>query len=374
MKIQTAKKLLSNAASRIQACLSEKRMAHIAMKTFDNRLTLAASDWAISVYHHIDCEVAEHGESFVHSALFANVIKELPEGTVQLERHETTLVVTAGGSFSFKFPLFKDGDGWPEPHEIDEKDELEFASDDFGYLLDQVLPSVRGDASRAYGTVGYLHRTTDGKLRLVGTDGCKLSYCEMVVDGDSPVPDKICLEKRGLAELSKICSDDKDHKEKIKVAVIKKNSMLAATTASQQMFIRVSEVDFPDYLEVLPTDMSYKAVIDRRKLQGAMKRVLLASDNSHTLQVSFSDGRIEVSASNDSSSESREVFTIDASLKEAVKLDLNGKYILEFLSTTNSDNISAGFQDVDHPIVIVPQTETPNCKSQHVLLPIKESH
>ena len=371
MKIQTAKQHLSNAASKIQACLSEKRMAQIAMKTSDNRLTLTSSDWAISVYHHIECEVAEHGESFVPSALFANVVKELPEGAVQLERHETTLVVTAGGSFSFKLPLIKDG-SWIEPHTIDEKSEIEFDSVDFCYLLEQVLPSIRSDASRAYGTVGYLHRTTDGRLRLVGTDGCKLSYCEMVVEGESPIPDKICLEKRGLAELAKICNDNK---EKINVAVIKKNTVLAATTASRQMFIRVSEVDFPNYLDVLPIDMRYKAVIDRHKLQGAMKRVLLATDNSHTLQVSFSNGELEVSASDDSSSsESREVFAVDVSLKEPVTLDLNGKFILEFLSNIESDNISASFQDVDHPIVIVPQTEIPNCNSRHVLLPIKESH
>ena len=372
MKIQTAKQLLSNAAARIQTCLSEKKLSLIALKTDGNRLILAATDWAISVYHHIECEVAEQGESFVPSALFANVVKELPDGAVQLEHNETGLAVTAGGSFSFKLPLIKDT-SWPEPHTIDEQMKLEFNPSDFGYLLDQVLPSVRIDASRAYGTVGYLHKTTDGRLRLVGTDGCKLSYCEIVIDSESPIPDNICLEKRGLTELAKVCNDNP---EKVSIAVIKNNTLLAATTANRQMFIRVSEVDYPNYLEALPGDMRHKAVIDRQKLQGAMKRVLLAADNSHTLQVSFSNGELEVSASNDSSSESREVVAIDTSspLKEPVKLDLNGKYVLEFLATITSDNVSACFQDSDHPIVVVPQTEIPNCKSRHVLLPIKESH
>lgn len=370
MKIKIAKQLLSNSASKIQASLSEKKLSQIALKTADNRLTLAATDWAISIYHHIECEIAEHGESFVPSALFANVVKELPDGFVQLERHETVLMVTAGGSFSFKLPLIEESI-WSEPHVIDKDEELEFDSGDFGYLLEQVIPSVRSDSSRAYGTVGFFHRTTDGQLRLVGTDGCKLSYCEMSVKSELPVPDKVCLERRGLVELAKICNDNP---EKINIAVIRNNTLLAATTANRQMFIRVSEVDFPNYLEALPSEMRYKAVIDRHKLQGAMKRVLLASDNSHTLQMSFSSGEIEISASNDSSSESREVLPVDTSLKEPVSLDLNGRYILEFLATIASDNISASFQDIDHPIVVVPQTEIPNCKSQHVLLPIKESH
>lgn len=371
MKIQTAKQLLSNAAAKIQACLLEKKLSQIAMKTDDNRLILAAADWSISVYHHIECEVAEHGESFVPSSLFANVVKELPDGAVQLERHETGLAVTAGSSFSFKLPLIKDI-GWPEPHVIDEQMKLEFDPSDFGYLLDQVLPSVRIDASRAYGTVGCFHKTGDGRLRLVGTDGCKLSYCEMVIDGELPIPDKICLEKRGLNELAKVCSDNP---EKVSIAVIKNNTLLAATTANRQIFIRVSEVNYPNYVEALPGEMRHKAVIDRQKLQGAMKRVLLATDNSHTLQVSFSNGELEVSASNDSSSESREVVAIDtSSLKEPVRLNVNGKYVLEFLASITSDNISACFQDTDHPIVVVPQTEIPNCKSRHVLVPIRESH
>ena len=372
MKIQTAKQILSNAANKIQACLSDKKLSHIAMKTEDNRLILTASDWAMSIYHYIECEVAEHGESFVSLSLFANVVKELPDGAVQLERQETALVVTAGSSFSFKLPLL-DNFSWSEPYTIDKKEELEIDSADFGYFLEQVLPSVRADASRAYGTVGYFHKTTDGRLRLVGTDGCKLSYCEMVIDSESQIPSDICLEKRGLVELSKICSDNP---EKLSIAVIKNNTLLVATTANRQMFIRVSEIDYPDYAEALPDEMNHKkAVVDRVKLQGALKRVLLATDNSHTLQVSFSNGEIEISASNDSSSESREVFAVETCpLKENVKLDLNGRYVLEFLATITSDNISVWFQDLDHPIVVVPQTEIPNCKSQHVLVPIKESH
>ena len=370
MKIQIAKQLLNNAASKIQASLSEKKLAQVAMKTSDNRLTLAANDWAVSLYHHLECEVLERGECFVPSALFANIVKELPDGSVQLERSNTGLLVTTGNSFSFRLPLIKDG-SWSEPHTIDEQEELELNTKDFGYLLEQVLPSVRSDASRAYGTVGYFHKPTDGQLRLIGTDGSKLSYCEMMVEGESPIPDGVCLEKRSLVELGKICNDDH---EKIGIAVIKNKTLLAATTASRQMFIRVSEIDFPNYCEALPGESRYKAIIDRRQLQGAMKRVLLATDSSHTLRVSFSNGKLEVSASNDSSSESREVLAVDTSLKEAVKLDLNGKYILEFLATISSDSISAGFQDIDHPIVVVPQDEMPNCKSKHVLLPIKESH
>ena len=70
-------------------------------------------------------------------------------------------------------------------------------------MIEQVQFCVAQDSPRNYGTVAFLHKPTKETCRLVGTDGFRLSYCEV----QTPVPDSflhngVCLTKRGAGRAS----------------------------------------------------------------------------------------------------------------------------------------------------------------------------
>ena len=354
MKIQTAKQLLYNAAIRIQACLSEKKLAHVGLKTYgEDTLTLMASDWLLSVYHHVSCEISEHGESFVPAVLFVNVVRELPEGTIQLEKKDNALVITATSSeFYFKLPLIEDGH-WSQPFELDGEAQVKFAPTELSYMVEQVVPSIVAESPRPYGSVGYFHKTGADCLRLVGSDGYKLSYCEIPI-ADRHFPDNICLSRRGLHELVRVCADDT---EEVRIFVIRNNTVLAAKTRQSLVFIRLSAVDYPDYLDVLPKSKLSTSKVERAALQTAIKRVLLATDNTRSIRMNFSRNKLLLQARNSNSSECQEALVVDNTLKGDHELNMNGKFILDILATVVSDTVIVSFQDADQPFVIVPEIE-----------------
>ena len=373
MNIQTSKHQLHNATAGMQASLSDKTLAWTALKTDgQGQVLLTASDWLLSVYHRIDGEVAEAGECFVPSRLFADVVRELPEGMIQLETSDTVLVVTAGTAdeFYFKIPLIEDG-VWPEPFALHDEKKICFSAIELSYMIEQVLPSIITESPRPYATVGCFHKTEEGYLRLVGSDGIRLSYCEMKAEGDSQqFPDNVCLPRRGLSELVRMCSDEGDE---LTLYVIRDNTILAAESSRRQVFIRLAAVDYPRYFEALPDEKTQlKSKAERNALQTVIRRALLAADSTRVVRMQFSKSRLLLSAH--SSSECQEVLPLENSLDKSYKIDMNGKFMLDILATVTSDNVWVSFQDSDCPFTIVPEIELPACRSQHVIPPIQEEH
>ena len=371
MKIQTSKHQLHSATAGMHASLSEKTLAWTALKTKgDGQVVLTASDWLLSVYHRIDGEVAEAGECFVPSRLFADVVRELPEGTIQLETSETVLVVTAGTAeeFYFKIPLIEDG-VWSEPFALQDEKRMCFSAVELAYMIERVLPSIVTESTRHFATVGCFHKTEDGYLRLVGSDGIRLSYCEMKAEGDAKqFPDNVCLPRRGLSELARMCSDEG---EDISLYAIRDNTILAAENGRRQVFVKLAAVDYPHYFNFLPDeDTLRKSKADCGVLQTVIRRALLAADSTRVVRLRFSKKKLLLSAH--SSSECQEVLPLENSLDKSYKIDMNGKFMLDLLATVISDNVWISFQGSDSPLTIVPEIELPACRSRHVIPPIQE--
>lgn len=373
MKIQTSKHQLHSATAGMHASLSDKTLAWTALKTSgQDQVSLTASDWLLSVYHRIESEVAEAGECFVPSRLFADVVRELPEGTIQLETHATVLVVTAGtaAEFYFKIPLIEDG-VWPEPYVLQGEKKMCFSAVELAYMIEQVLPSIIAESQRPYATVGCFHKTEEGYLRLVGSDGIRLSYCEMKAEGDSQqFPDNVCLPRRGLSELLRMCSDEG---ESLALYVMRDNTILAAESRRRQVFIRLAAVDYPRYFEALPAEETQlKSKVERTTLQTVIRRALLAADSTRVVRMQFSKNKLLLSAH--SSSECQEALPLENSLDKSYKIDMNGKFMLDILATVTSDSVWVSFRGSDSPFTIVPEIELPACRSRHVIPPIQEEH
>ena len=371
MKIQTSKHQLNNATSGIQTSLADKSLAWLGMRTDSGKqLLLTAADWLMSIYHRIDCEVAVDGQAFVPARLFANVVRELPEGTIQLEVDTKSLLVTAGATneFYFKLPLIEDVT-WPEPFALQGETRMNFNAVELAYIIEQVLPSVAAESPRPYAAVGCLHKIETGCLRLVGTDSIRLSYSEMRLEDDcQQFPDNICLSRRALSELVRVCGDGG---ETTALYVIKDNTILVAESSQRQVFIRLAAVDYPRYMGALPemaTQLVSKA--ECSALQTVIRRVLLATDSTRVVRMQFSKNRLLLNAN--SSSECQEVLPLDNSLDASYKIDMNGKFILDILATVVSDNVLISFQDSDSPLTIVPEIELPGCSSRHTIPPIQE--
>ena len=372
MQLTINKKALSLATSRVQGAITERSLAQIAIKAENNTLQVAATDRVIAVYSNLECTVDQPGTVFVPARFFSDVVRELPDGDVQLATHQSHLVITASAEsqFTMKIPLIEDL-SWRDPPQIKSDNSANVPSEKLAYLIEQVQFCVAHESPRNYGSVGYLHKPDPDRVRLVGTDGFRLSYCEVEVSvSDLFLSGGVCLSKRALTELYRMAGEGYDQ---INMAISEDNTTMVASSPGYQIFIRLSAVKYPNYVGVLPKTKHEGVQVQRPQLQHVTKRVLLASDKSKALQLSFSNSSLTLSSKTMGSSEGKETIKLDDYHGPACQLAVNGKFLADVFSTTPSERLTLQFSNDEDPMVITPRNEPEACRSKHVLVPIKES-
>ena len=286
MRVKVERAQLNAATSRSQGAMTERNLAQIGFKAQGGQLQLTAADRVIAVYSSFDCEVIEEGTVFVPAKLFSDVVRELPDGSVELYEEAAQLVLVAGErrEFIMKLPKIEDR-SWQEPLQFEGAMEVDLPCDKLSYIIEQVQFCVITDSPRNYGSVGYLHRPSDTVLRLVGTDGYRLSYAQ--VDLDLPaefLKSGVCLSKRALQELDKMCSEGFSN---LSLSVSPDQSTLEARVPGYRLFVRLSAVRYPNYYGVLPKNNESAVRLQRPYLQNVARRVLLASEMTNALQLCF---------------------------------------------------------------------------------------
>ena len=360
---------------RVQGALTEKSFAKIGLKCENNLLRIAASDRILSIFSQAECTVEHAGTSHVPARLFCDVVRELPEGDVQVRLDHSQVVVTAGrdDAFLMKLPTLDDA-VWEDPPSIDFHPPIDIAPQAMKYMIDQVQFCISADSQRNYGSVAYLHMTDDSHLRIVGTDGFRLSYCDTPLSSQAEaLPKGVCVSKRALGELAKMCDEGVQASLPVNVCVSSDLGTLAASMRNYELFIQLSAVRFPDYQGVVPRSQPFALKVPKQGMQAVVKRVLLAADKNRALHLSFGDKTLTLSSRTMGSSEGRERVNIEDYRGPAGRFSVNGKFLFDALTTTSSNEVNIHFDGEDKPVVLVPDKEISGFTSRHVLVPIKEN-
>jgi DNA polymerase-3 subunit beta len=372
MKIKVHKNLLHTATQRLIGVLLDKNLGQIGLRTHEGKLVIAAMDRILAVYNDINCEILNEGVVFVSGKLFTDVVKELPEGNVNITTENNFLLIEAGANNEYKMKLpIIEGASWKEPSFVFSKNCSPVNASKLAYMIDQVQHCVQHESARNYGTVGYLHRSEKGKLRLVGTDGFRLSFCEIEGEfSEGFLEEGICLSKRALNELAKMANEGF---ENVQLAISDDQTTIMASVENYKLFSRLSTVKYPKYQGVLPTANLHPIELTKNLIQAMTKRVMLAADKTNALQLSFADNSLTLSSKTLGSSESSESLNLKDFKGARTEFSVNGKFLNEVFSHTSADAVTIQFKNEEHPFVIIPRDEPKNCHSMHVLVPIRET-
>ena len=372
MRIQIPKQHLATATQRIQGTIADRSLSQVALKAEGQTLTVMAADRVVTVYSSLDAVIEQEGICFVPGKLFSDLVKELPDGSVQLRREGNFIHVETQttSSFQMKLPIHDEGT-WKEPGSLQTNNHADLPTDKVNYLIQQVQFCIAQESPRNYGSVGYLHRPEAGRLRLVGTDGYRLSYGDMELNIDDDfLPTGVCLSKRALVEIQRMCSEGF---ASIQMAFDQDSTTMSVKVQGYQIFIRLSAVKYPNYQGVLPTANLQFVKAKRPELQSVTRRVLLAADKSRALQLSFSNGSLTLSSKTVGTSESKECLPLAEYKGQDRSLSVNGKFLTDVFTTIPSERVMLQFKGEDDPFIIIPEEEPNACRSMHVLVPIREN-
>lgn len=372
MKIIINKSVLQLALSRIQSIVEKSSIMPITANALitakDRQLTVSATNLEIGmIAHYNEITIEKEGTLSVNARKFFEIIRELPEEDITITEKENYHIDITSNTVRFNiiglppedFPLFFQQDSSPYSQWETEK---------IKHMIDYTAFSISGDETRINIAGAFIERQEDNKLRMVTTDGYRLSMIEEEIGEPLAVTEGILIPHKGIIELRKILSDKKEEKKVFIKAI--KNS-LSIKIGEIEIFIRLIEKKFPEYKYIIPPagENELKIKAEKDKIKSALRRMsIIASENKRPVTFSFTDKKLELSTEDSELGSVQESIEQEEMVKKGFSFSINGKYFLDIINAVDDDVImEINASDKNKPLILHPLSKT---NSTYIIMPM----
>jgi len=327
-------------------------LSHVLMRSTDKGLLLEATDLENTATVFCDAQTDGEFKVAVPAGILSDLVREIRENeeiSVAVADNNWIKVVTSSGSFKIAGLA---ADDFPRIPEISSGDLFPVSSERLDEMISKTVFSVSDDEMRRSLSGVFFEKRGEQTLRLVATDGHRLSFVDQKIEGlnlskDILVPKKAVMEIRRLLRLSK------------EVRIGSSGNFFVFELGDENLvFIsRVIDAEFPDYMQVVPVSTKNTIKVDAASLLLALRRVsLFSADNvrggGRFVEMAFGEGSMLLGAYLNTG-EGKESIPIDYSGDE-VRLGFNFTYFQDVLDAVGSPEVIIGFSGHKNPVYVVP--------------------
>ncbi|MBK8525238.1 MAG: DNA polymerase III subunit beta [Betaproteobacteria bacterium] len=337
-------------------------LSNVLLEKKGDLLTLLATDIEIQITTSTQ---GAHGDGdgaiTVGARKLQEILRSLPESAeVSLILEDKRLQLRAGKSrFSLQtlpaddFPRMAIADGEAKRITVTQKQ--------FRQLLAQTQFSMAAQDVRYY-LNGLLLLIEGNELRAVATDGHRLAFASMEIEGDLPRQELI-LPRKTVLELNRLLSDNDE-------------PLVIETSANQVRFqfgqinlvSKLIDGKFPDYERVIPATLRNALQINRSMLLSSMSRAaILTNEKFRGVRLVLSPGSMKIMAANAEQEEAQEELEVDYS-GEPIDIGFNVGYLLDVLNNSSAESVQWAFNDSNSSaLVTIPGNE----RFKYVVMPMR---
>jgi len=323
----------------------------------DHGLRLSATDLYLGMSSVVPAEVVVPGVVAVAARTLFEIVKNLPAGEVKLTVGENQSAEIRCGKVVYRIPGMPGEDFPPLPNpEGAESVAVRVA------LLSELVAltqySMSTDDTRPH-LAGALFAADDGVIRMVTTDGHRLSKAEHHLPTDAPKPSfSMLVPHRGVGELRRLLDDAKaDSKagsEAPVLDIVQTGGHAFFGYADTMLSVKLADEQFPPFEKVIPQSQTKRVVTARNRLIEALKRIsLVANDKSGGVQLSLEPGVLKIQSQNPDVGEGSEEVDVDYD-GDKLSIGFNARYMLDVLGALTHDEVALGLSGELDPCVIRP--------------------
>ena len=354
MKLSIEKNVLLEKLNLVQG-IAERRatmpiLSHILFKCSESRVNITATDLETTLSTWAEAEIEKNGNvsgMAIPARKLYEIIKELPEGTIEIEEIKNNWIELKTSSGNYKIAGLP-GDDFPILPEIQTDDFFTIDTGILDELISKTIYSVSPDDLRRNLAGIYFEKTENGSLRLVATDGHRLSLAEKKTDEDVVLKSNVLVPRKAVSELRKLLKQLKS----IKIGYEK--NFFITTGEDLVLFSRIIDADFPDYKQVIPENSEIEIILSRDVFLSALKRVcVFSSEKTKSVKLNLENNSITLTSVSPDVGEAKESFNVDYQ-GEPKEVGFNGNYIIDVLETMSESEIKFLLTDELSPTVLKP--------------------
>ncbi|MDG5789401.1 DNA polymerase III subunit beta [Evansella sp. AB-P1] len=336
-------------------------------------VTLTGSDSDISIESFIPkedgdlqlVEVEDKGSIVLQARFFSEIVKKLPEDTIDI--HVTDQLVTTIKSGSSVFNLNGlDPEEYPRLPEIEEENVFKLRTDLLKNIIRQTVFAVSTIETRPILT-GVNWTIEDGLLTCTATDSHRLAMRKAKVDTTNELSfTNVVIPGKSLNELSKILDENEEW-----VDIIVTDNQILFKGKNLLFFSRLLDGNYPATKNMIPTQSKTGVTLTTKLFMQAIERALLLSRDGKNNVVNLKtlgNGNIEITSVTPEVGKVTEDITTNSFNGEELRISFNGKNIIDALKVIESTEIMIDFTGAMSPFVIKP---IENDNMLHLFSPVR---
>ena len=298
-------------------------------------LSLSATDLEVATVTRIAASVERNGGIAVGGRVFADIVRELPEGNVVISVKDRARLEVKSGKSVFHINGVSP-DEYPSLNGIGLEASTKIEVSLFKAMIDGTVYACSTDETRFVLNGVCIEASPEKKdsmqLRMVATDGHRLALSSRkILKGK--LSERIIVSRRGLQEVKKLL----DVEARNDVGFDINEGFFIIEGSDTKIASRLIDGEFPDYSGVVPTTEGVIARIKAKELYHTIKRSsVVLTDKTKKLELTFSPGALRVRGVSSELGEAEESIDVDYS-GEVIKIGFNARYLLEALSSLGEE-------------------------------------
>jgi DNA polymerase-3 subunit beta len=285
------------------------------------------------------------GAVTVGARKFYDILRSLPEDAeVALEAKENRMVLRAGKS-RFNLQTLPAADF---PRMVESKDAvrtLTLPQKALKHALSLVQFAMAVQDIRYY-LNGVLFSVDKNTLRVVATDGHRLSYAAEALEGEHESVEAI-LPRKTVLELIKLLGDGD---EPVTLAI--GANQVRFSFGGIEIVSKIVEGKFPDYQKVIPTTHKNRVSLERESLARSLNRAaILSNEKIRGVRLVFTKNALSIICTNNEQEEAEEGMSIEYD-GDPIDIGFNIAYLLDVLNHVDSDTVTVTMGDSNSSALI----------------------
>lgn len=363
MRIQVEQNKFNKYISIVQKGIPSKStlpiLDGILLETIDGKLKLTGTDLDMGIESYVDCNILEEGSIVINSKLFGDIIRKLPDSTIDLSVVDNKIINIECENSKFNL-IGNSAIEYPELPTLIDRLCFMLPSDLLKNIIRQTTFATIVDETRPILT-GVLLEIIDKKASFVALDGYRLSLRSIPID--CPEDIKIIIPSRTLNELYKILPDDDSN---VEIALTSTHVLfnLGDTVVSS----RLLEGQFLNYRDIIREEHNTRVIADRAQLNASLERasLLAREEKANLIKLNILDGKMIIKSNSEIGNVYEEI-PVDIEGDE-INIAFNSKYILDGIKSIESEKIELYFLNSLNPCIMKPYDDE---SYTYLVLPVR---
>lgn len=349
MKFTITRQNLHQGLNAVSASIPSKTtlpvLSNILFEVDGDTVQMSGTDLDVGVRVRVPADVETGGALTAPGKKLQEIARELPDEPVQVSTRGDQIELRCGRSH-FKLNGLPAED-FPALPNVPFDGGWTAKGRDLLSLIRHTAFAVSTEESRPV-LNGVLWELRDGEMRMVATNGHRLARMRIPAGPSMETTTQLIVPPAALQQVQRLFDEGDD------VRVARDGNHLGFQAGGTEVYTRLIEGVYPNYEQVIPKDNDKTAIVERKPLESALRRVAaVASDQTHRIRIELQPGRLELNVLTPDLGEAHDEMEVSYE-GEPIAIGFNANYLLEVLRYVATEEVRWSFKAPERAATLEP--------------------